>query len=64
MVLEHRRGAFDEMLRYGEGSHETLDKRLKWRIESRLEEMFRRFQLLGICYTSEVLGETLQVGAN
>lgn len=58
MVLEHQRGVFHEMLRCRESSHETLDKRLKWCIESHLEEMFRRFQLLGICHASEVLGKT------
>jgi hypothetical protein len=64
MVLEHQRGVFHEMLRCRESSYQTLDKRLKWRIESHLEETFRRFQLLGIYHTSEVLGKAVQIGAN
>ena len=64
MVLEHQRGVFHEVLRCRESSHETLDKRLKWRIESHLEETFWRFQLLRICHASEVLGKIVQVGAN
>ena len=63
MVLGHQRGVFYEMLRYRESSHETLDKRLKWRIESYLETL-QRFQLLGICHASEVLGKIVQTGAN
>src|SRR5947209_12987412 len=46
MVLEHQREVFHEMLRCRESSHETLDKRVKWRIESHLEEMLQHFQLL------------------
>ena len=47
MVLEHQREVFYEMLRCRESSHETLDKRLKWRIETHLDETLQHFQLLG-----------------
>lgn len=65
MVLEHQQTVFRDMLRCRESSHESLDKRLKWRIESHLEEMLQHFQRLGESATqAEFWVRSMQIGAN